>query len=179
MYGTYLFVPKNDNYENSALLAFDADNRPIAKEAFEGHRGQKKRPSRPRRCYKAVTLLHTNRKKQYYLYCGLRLFNGAENDLPHLRPIMEEFMAGACKIHIHYLVFDRGFIDFQAIGTLAIGYLKQEFGIDCVFPLKRNMEAYREAQALASLKKRPDCVWKPEEKEEPSYEGKVRSYKEA
>ena len=41
------------------------------------------------------------------------------------------------------------------------------------------MEAFTEAQALASLQKRPDCVLKPEEKEGPGYEGKVRSYKEA
>jgi hypothetical protein len=59
---SYLFVPDNDNYENSSLMLFDEHNHPA---------DIKKIPPKQlvryswRRCYKMVSLIHTNRKADY------------------------------------------------------------------------------------------------------------------
>ena len=164
--GTYLFVPDNDNYEDSALLAFDQSNHPISMEAYQKLSPAQKRRCKLRRCYRAVTLLHTNRAKSFYLYCGLRVFNGARNELPYLKPIVEEYLQQAGKRRIRWLVFDRGFIDGRQIGNL-----KKNFGIDSLFPLRRNMDIYRDAEALAKLQK-PDVIWKPPAPKEPEHQGK-------
>ena len=165
--GSYLFVPDNDNYENSSRLRFDSHNHPISKEAYKGLSAAEKRKSVLRRCYRTVTLLHTNLDKSYYLYCGLRVFQGKDNELPYMRPLVEDFAKGFGRRKIKWLIFDRGFIDGETIA-----YLKKQYKIDSVFPLKRHMNIYSDAKALTKLDTITPVIWRPEKKEEPAPEDK-------
>jgi hypothetical protein len=58
-----LFVPNNPNYEGSSLLLFDDHNHPVDAEKLTP--AQRERCTW-RRCYKLVSLLHTNRAGEYY-----------------------------------------------------------------------------------------------------------------
>jgi len=166
--GSYLFVPDNDKYENSAILRFDKHNHPVSKKEYEALSPAEKRDTRLRRCYRTVTILHTNRDKGYHLYCGIRVFNGAESENPKMRPLVEDLVKSVGKRHVKWLVFDRGFIDGETTA-----YLKKKHAIDSVFPLKSNMVAYEDAKGLA--KTVDPVVWRPPEKTEPSLEGKPKT----
>jgi len=65
---SYLFVPDNEHYEGSSRLLFDEQNHPV--DSAKLTREQQKAYDW-RRCYKLVTLLHTNRAGEFFLYGGL------------------------------------------------------------------------------------------------------------
>jgi hypothetical protein len=168
--GSYLFVPDNDKYENSAVMRFDTHNHPVSKTVYEALTPREQRTTQIRRCYRTVTLLHTNREKGYHLYCGMRVFNGKESENPKLRPLVEDLVTSVGKTRVKWLVFDRGFIDGETTA-----YLKKKYAIDSVFPLKSNMDVYEDARGLASTV--DPVVWHPPEKAEPAYEGKPETIK--
>ena len=68
--GTYLFVPDNDAYEGSARLLFDEHNHPV-----DSSKLTKKEQAAYtwKRCYKLVSLIHTNRAGEFFLYAGMRV----------------------------------------------------------------------------------------------------------
>jgi hypothetical protein len=68
---SYLFVPDNPRYEGSVKLLFDENDHPISKEQYHKMTDEQKSRCQGRRCYKMVTLLHTNRT----------LFPGWQGDL--------------------------------------------------------------------------------------------------
>lgn len=165
--GSYLFVPDNDNYQNSSVLRFNEGNHPVSEKEYADLTPYQKRKCCFRRCYRTVTLLHTNRERSYYLYCGMRVFKGSESEVPHLRPLVEDLASGRGKGKVKWLIFDRGFIDGPTIS-----FLKKAYKIDSVFPLKRNMTIYDDAKRLAAIAPTPPLTWSPPEDEEPSLEGK-------
>src|SRR5271165_5032538 len=75
---SYLFVPDNDRYEGSSLLLFDEQHHPV--DSTKLTREQQK-AYYWRRCYKLVTLLHTNRDGEFFLYGGLRVTAGKDMKL--------------------------------------------------------------------------------------------------
>ncbi len=165
--GSYLFVPDNDHYENSVVLRFDEHNHPVSKKAYEELSPAQQRECRFHRCYRTVTLLHTNRTKECHLYCGLRLFKGNGSETPHLRAVVDEFVASVGRGKMKWLVFDRGFIDGPTIT-----YLKQKHKIDSVFPLKRSMVIYDDVRRLAAVSPNAPVIWHPPAEQEPSLQGK-------
>lgn len=170
--GSYLFVPNNEKYEDSAVLRFDSSNHPVSEKQYEALTPTQQKGCCYRRCYRTVNLLHTNPAKSYYLYCGMRIFNGAESEVPKLRPLVEDFVTGPGKGKVKWLIFDRGFIDGKTIS-----FLKEKHHIDSVFPLKKSMTIYDDAKRLAELDPDPPVVWKPPAKKEPELSNKPETVK--
>ncbi len=150
---TYLFVPDNPNYEGSSVLLFDEHNHPVE--------GQKLTPQQRarctwRRCYKLVTLLHTNRAAEFFLYAGLVLTGGQDHECPLLYRLVEEFVRFHGRGVMKRLILDRGFLDGAQIGRC-----KQEFGIDVLIPVRRNMEIYQDVVGLAQAGELSFQRWAP------------------
>lgn len=148
--GTYLFVPDNPRYENSALLTFDEHNHPVSREEVAGWPEAAKGRLRKERCYRKVDLLHTNARSSVYLYAATKVMNGREGESPQLRPLVDGFVKAVGKGVMKVLVHDRGFID-----GATVTHNKQEYGIDAVFPLKKSMDCWSEAWSLAEFSKEP------------------------
>ncbi|MGH8650035.1 MAG: transposase, partial [Burkholderiales bacterium] len=138
---TYLFVPDNDAYEGSARLLFDEHNHPV-----DSKKLTKKQQAAYtwRRCYKLVSLIHTNRAGEFFIYAGLRVVAGNANECPLLYEMVDDFVRFHGRGIIKRLILDRGFIDGPSIGRC-----KQEHHIDVLIPAKTNMDIYLDAVGLA------------------------------
>jgi hypothetical protein len=138
---TYLFVPNNDNYEGSSLMLFDEHNHPV-----DGKNLSPEQRARCvwRRCYKLVSLIHTNRSGDFFLYAALEVVAGKEHESPLLYRLVEQFVGFNGKGVIKKLILDRGFLDGPNIGRC-----KQEWGIDVLIPVRRNMDIYQDVVGLA------------------------------
>lgn len=138
---TYLFLPNNPRYEGSSRMLFDEHNHPVD--------GSKLTPQQRarctwRRCYKLVSLLHTNRAAEFFLYAGLVLTAGQDHEGPLLYRLVEEFVQNHGRGLMKRLILDRGFLDGAQIGRC-----QQEFGIDILIPVRHNMEIYQDVVGLA------------------------------
>lgn len=160
--GSYLFVPDNVHYERSTVLLFDEHNHPVAEEEAKQMDPKRRARCKYHRCYRAVFLLHTTARRDYYLYSGVHVFPGKEAEAPFLRPLLETFLDAVKPSPMKLLIFDRGFID-----GVTIGWLKKERGVDCVFPLKRGMQDWEDAKRLAEIDGEPWQVWRPPSREPP------------
>ncbi len=85
---TYLFVPDNPRYEGSSRMLFDEHHHPV-----EGQKLTLQQRARCtwRRCYKLVSLLHTNRAAEFFLYGELVLTAGQDHEGPLLYRLVEKF----------------------------------------------------------------------------------------
>jgi hypothetical protein len=133
---SYLFVPDNPQYEGSSRLLFDEHNHPVDSEKLT--REPQKQYSW-RRCYKLVTLLHTNREGEFFLYGGLRLTAGKDHEAPVLYQLVEEFVQCHGRGVMKRLILDRGFLDGEKIG-----HCKRDLGIDVLLPARRDMDIYQD-----------------------------------
>jgi hypothetical protein len=138
---SYLFVPDNEHYEGSSLLLFDEKNHPV--DSSKLTREQQK-AYRWRRCYKLVSLLHTNREGEFFLYAGLRLTAGKDHEAPVLYQLVDEFVQHHGRGVMKRLLLDRGFLDGEKIG-----HCKRDLGIDVLIPARRDLEIYKDVVGLA------------------------------
>jgi len=90
-----------------------------------------------------VTLLHTNRSRDFFLFVGLSVVSGKSHECPLLYELVEQFVQSAGKGVMKRLILDRGFLDGEAISRV-----KSEFGIDVLIPIRRKMDIYEEAKSL-------------------------------
>jgi hypothetical protein len=74
--GSYLFVPDNPNYEGSVKLLFDENDHLLSQEAYKKMSDEQKARCQWRRCYKMVSLLHTNRTMDFFFFVGLKILPG-------------------------------------------------------------------------------------------------------
>jgi len=148
---SYLFVPDNPNYENSVKLLFDENNHPVSSKQYEKMSEEQKTHCQWRRCYKMVTLLHTNRSQDYYCFTAVKVVPGNDHECPILYELVEQFVQAAGKGVMKRLILDRGFLDGEAITTC-----KKKYGIDILIPVRRNMDIYQDAMALLQL---PETNW--------------------
>jgi hypothetical protein len=160
--GSYLFVPDNERYEKPVVLRFDQHNHPLTKNAYLKLTEREKAKTRWRRCYRAVFLMHLDRREQSYPFAGFRLMGGKESETPELRVLVDRFVAAVGKGVMKTLIFDRGFIDGSAIT-----HLKKAHGIDSVFPLKSTMLDMKDAFVLAKEDKQPWVTWQPPPRPKP------------
>lgn len=160
--GSYLFVPDNEHYEKSARLRFDEHNHPLAKDQYEKLTEREKERTQWRRCYRAVFLLHLDRKEESYPFAGFSLMGGKESETPQMRVLVDRFVSSVGRGVMKTLVFDRGFIDGRTIT-----HLKKDHGIDSVFPLRSDMLDARDAFALAAADEGPWVTWRPPSRPEP------------
>ncbi len=145
---TYLFVPDNDKYEDSSLLLFDEHNHPVDKEKENELTPKQRARCQWRRCYKLVSLIHTNRAGEFFLYAGLEVTSGKDHECPILYKLVEQFVASHGKGVMKRLILDRGFLDGPAIGRC-----KKEWGIDVLIPAKSNMDVFVDVVGLAEAGK--------------------------
>jgi len=148
---SYLFVPDNPNYENSVKLLFDEQNHPISSKKYEKMPHEQKAHCQWRRCYKMVTLLHTNRTQQFYCFVAVKVVPGNDHECPILYGLVKQFVEAVGKGVIKRLILDRGFLDGEAISIC-----KKQYGIDILIPVRRNMDIYEDAMALFRL---PEVDW--------------------
>jgi hypothetical protein len=140
--GTYLFVPDNSNYQGSSVLLFDEHNHPV-----ESHHLTAQQRARCvfRRCYKLISLIHTNRAGEFFLYAGLEVTAGKDHENPILYRLVEQFIECHGRGVLKRLIVDRGFIDGPEIGRC-----KKEWGVDVLIPARSNMDIYQDVVSLAA-----------------------------
>ena len=140
---SYLFVPDNPRYEGSVKLLFDENDHPISQEQYRKMSDTRKSRCQWRRCYKMVTLLHTNSALDFFLFVAVRVVPGNDHESPVLYGLVEEFVRTVGKGVMKRLILDRGFLDGGAISRC-----KKQYGIDILIPIRRNMDIYADAMAL-------------------------------
>jgi len=140
---SYLFVPDNPRYEHSVKLLFDDHNHPVSKGQYRKMTDDQKSHCQWRRCYKMVTLLHTNAALDFFLFAAVRVVPGNAHECPLLYDLVQEFVEAVGKGVMKRLILDRGFLDGKAISQC-----KEQYGIDILIPIRRNMDLYTDAMAL-------------------------------
>ena len=148
---SYLFVPDNEHYEQSDLLWFDEHNHPVKAEEVDLR--DKRYPQH--RCYKLVSLIHVNRKLDFFFVVAARVVAGRRHECPILYELVEEVVRAVHKGFIKVLIVDRGLIDGERMG-----HLKPKLAIDTIVPLRTNMDLYADAIGLTRLR---GFVWEPYE----------------
>lgn len=138
---TYLFVPDNPNYEGSSRLLFDEHNHPVGSRKLTR---QERAGCVWRRCYKLVSLIHTNRAAEFFLYAALEVTAGADHECPLLYRLVENFVQCQGRGILKRLILDRGFLDGAALGRC-----HQEWGIEVLIPARRNLEIFQDVVGLA------------------------------
>jgi len=138
---SYLFVPDNERYEGSSLLLFDEQNHPVDSTKLTP---EQRKAYRWQRCYKLVSLLHTNRAGEFFLYGGVRLTAGKDHEAPVLYELVDKFVETHGRGVMKRLILDRGFVDGEKIG-----HCKRDLGIDVLIPARRNLEIYKDVVGLA------------------------------
>jgi hypothetical protein len=149
--GSYIFVPDNENYEGSARMLFDEHNHPVGKKQEQKMSAAQLEKCQWRRCYKMISLLHTDATGDFFLYAGLRIVPGNVHECPVLWEMVDEFVAVMGKGIIKDLILDRGFLDGEAIAKV-----KREYGMDVTIGVKRNMNVFEDAMGLVNL---PEVQW--------------------
>ncbi|MBL7211088.1 MAG: transposase [Desulfobacteraceae bacterium] len=104
-----------------------------------------------RRCYKMVSLLHTNRTMDFFFLVSVKVLPGNVHESPVLYEQVREFVETVGKGVMKRLILDRGFLDGRKISTW-----KKDYGIDVLIPARRNMDIHEDAMALFKL---PDVTW--------------------
>lgn len=151
--GTYLFVPDNPAYEGSSRLLFDEHNHPVDSKQLTK---KEQEAYTWRRCYKLVSLIHTNRAGEFFIYAGLRVVAGNANECPLLYEMVDDFVRFHGRGIIKRLILDRGFIDGPSIGRC-----KREHHIDVLIPARTNMDVYHDAVGLAQAGVLQFQSWSP------------------
>jgi hypothetical protein len=146
---SYVFVPDNDNYQDSVKLLFDEHNHPVDSQKVD-LRDQR---YQWRRCYKVVSLIHVNRELNLFLTVAARVVPGNEHECPILYELVDGFVKAVERGWMKVLVVDRGLIDGANMARL-----KTSHHIDTVVPLRKNMNAYQDMMGLTRLQ---DFVWEP------------------
>jgi Transposase DDE domain len=137
--GSYLFVPDNPAYEGSVVMWFDEHNHPVHYEELTPEERQR---AHRERCYKWVSLLHLRRGA--YVYAAAALLPGNAHEVQPLYGLVEQFVQTVGPGVIKWLVLDRGFIDGEQISRC-----KGDWGIDVLIPMKKKMDIWTDAWALA------------------------------
>jgi hypothetical protein len=94
-------------------------------------------------------LLHLRRGA--YVYAGVALLPGNAHEVGPFFKLVEQFVQTVGKGVIQWLILDRGFIDGEQLSRC-----KQDWGIEVVIPMKKNMDIWADAWALA-----PQPGWQP------------------
>ena len=149
---SYLFVPDNDRYEGSSRMLFDEHNHPVDRKKASPRHGQ----YTWRRCYKMISLIHTNRRAEFFLYAGIVVTAGKDHEGPILYDMVEQFVGFHGTGTLKRLILDRGFLDGPNIGRC-----KDEWGIDVLIPARSDMDIYQDVVGLAREGQLAFVPWTP------------------
>jgi hypothetical protein len=89
-----------------------------------------------------VSLLHL--RGNAYVYAGLAVVPGKAHEAPVLYELVENFVQQVGQGVLKRLLLDRGFIDGKNLTRC-----KQHWGIDVLLPMKKNLDLWEDAWALA------------------------------
>jgi len=89
---SYVFVPDNPRYEGSMKLLFDEHDHPVSQEQYHKMTDEQKSRCQWRRCYKMVTLLHTNRTLDFFLFVSVKVVSGNDHECPVLYELVKQFV---------------------------------------------------------------------------------------
>jgi len=148
--GSYLFVPDNKNYEGSMRLLFDEHNHPVSKKEEKKMTEAERDRCQWRRCYRAVFLLHCDRSGERFVVVGVRVLRADQSEAPILWQMVDTFVNVVGRDVMKVLILDRGFINGPEIGRV-----KNEYGIDSVIPVRKNMEILEDVRGVVKL----DVTW--------------------
>jgi len=137
--GSYLFVPDNPAYEGSVVMWFDEHNHPVK---YEELSPEERKKAHRERCYKLVSLLHL--RGESFVYGAMKLVPGNAHEGPVLYEMVEQFVRRVGKGVMKLLILDRGFVDGKNISRC-----KTEWGTDVLIPMKKKMDIWKDAWALA------------------------------
>ncbi len=149
--GSYLFVPDNSHYEGSVKMHFDEHNHPVSLEQYHQMTEVQKGHCQWKRCYKMVTLLHTNRRREFFVFVAVKVISGKDHECPVLYDLVKQFVKTVGPGVMKRLILDRGFLDGEAIALC-----KKKYGIDILIPIRKNMDLYGDALALF---REPEVNW--------------------
>jgi hypothetical protein len=141
-----VFMSDNPAYEGSVVMWFDEHNHPVD---YEKLTAPERKKAHRERCYKLVSLLHL--RGDSYVYAGLAVVPGNAHEDPVLWELVDNFVRHVGRGMIKLLILDRGFIDGPRITRC-----KTEWGIDVLLPVKKNMDIWTDAWALAK-----QAPWQP------------------
>jgi hypothetical protein len=139
---SYLFVPDNEHYEQSDLLWFDEHNHPVKAEEVD----LSDKRYQQHRCYKLVSVIHVNRKLDFFFVVAARVVAGRRHECSILYELVEEVVRAVPKGFIKVLIVDRGLIDGERMG-----HLKQNLAVVTIVPLRTNMDLYADAIGLTRV----------------------------
>ena len=148
---SYLFVPDNPMYEGSVRMLFDEDNHPVDLEQYKKMTDAQKVRCQWKRGYKMVTLLHTNRRRDFYVFVAVKVISGKAHECPVLYELVKQWVEAVGPGVIKRLILDRGFLDGKAISLC-----KKKYGIDILIPIRKSMDLYEDALTLF---REPEVNW--------------------
>ena len=97
-----------------------------------------------------VNLLHLSKDKNYFIFLGTKIVGGKAHDKELGRQLVDNFVGQVGKNKIKILIMDKGFLD----GAMITDF-KNNYAIDTLIPLKKNMNAYLDAKGLERLADKP------------------------
>jgi len=164
---TLIPLPDNTNYEKAEYLPLDSDKNYVNVDKLTKEERKKFKYTL---CYKMVNLLHISEARDYFIFLGTKVEGGRASDKSMGEKLVDGFVANMGKTKIKTLIADRAFLDGEMISTF-----KTKYGIDILIPLKKNMDAFKDAKGLLKLEDKP---WKDVDKTTSCYMAKkIRSYK--
>jgi len=144
---THLIVANNKNYENAQYVPLDKHNSYIDTSKLSPNEAKNFKYSL---CYKMVNLLHISSGKDYFVFMGTKVVGGREHDKNLGKELVDNFAEQVGEGKIKLLIADRGFLDGAMIADF-----KNNYSIDCLIPLKKNMNAHHDAKGLERLESKP------------------------
>lgn len=142
--GSYLFVPDNPRYEGSVKLLFDKHNHPVSPDKIRTE-DIRSGEYQWRRCYKMVSILHTDRTGRFTMVVGARVVPGNRHDSLVFYELLQEFVDAVGNGVVRRVLLDRAFLDGKHIS-----HFKLKHGIDFLMPVRRNMDVYKDAMSLVN-----------------------------
>jgi hypothetical protein len=145
-----LVVPNNKNYAGAVKMPVDEHGQ------WYSNLGclttEQKRSLIYHPCYTFSTLLNVGLEGDNFHVAGYELGAGNEDELVQAEKLIPNFCR-QFKDVMKILILDRGYIDGNFIQKI-----KRDYNVDVLIPLRKNMDDYQEAIAIANLKNNWEIV---------------------
>jgi len=138
-----LVVPNNENYTDAVKMPVDEHG-----QLYEGLKyltEEQKKSLIYHPCYTFSTLLNVGIGQDGFHIAGYEFGPGNEDELVQAERLVPSFCR-QFKGLMKTLIVDRGYIDGEFLGKL-----KRDHSVDTLIPLKKNMDDFKEAIAIANM----------------------------
>jgi Transposase DDE domain len=141
---SHLVVPDNENYVNAVKMPVDEHGQRYPNQ--DSLTNEQKRALIYHRCYALSTLLNVGVQQELFHIASYELGPGNEDELTQAEKLLFTFcrkFPGAIRL----LIIDRGYINSSFIHKL-----KNDYKVDTLIPLRKNMDVCIDSIALAKEK---------------------------